>query len=156
MTLGFARLNNILGQNSNSCKYTWDGSNVALSSNQFDRATYLNGKFNKLSQKSSVLTKEEVREVIANIAKENEQLLNQIASVFGEEFQKLDAQFDFLLMAAFALKEHSQQLRSSQRNIERTRQADTWMCASEVNALMNLVNNRVSATDTRKFIQRDR
>lgn len=152
MTLGFARLNNILGQNNNSCKYTWDGSDVALTINQFDRATYLNGKFNKLNSKASSLSSESIREVIEHISCENEALLNQIGSVFGEEFQKLDAQFDFLLLAAFALKDHNEQLRSSQRNIERTRQTDTWMCASEVNALMNLVSKRVSTTNARKFV----
>lgn len=156
MTLGFARLNNILGQNSNSCKYTWDGSDVALTINQFDRAIYLNGKYNKLAKKESNLTNEAIREVVDNISAENEVLLNQIACVVGEEFQKLDAQFDFLLLAAFALKEHTEQLRSSNRNIQRTRQNDTWMSAGEVNALMSLVNKRVSTTDSRKFVQRDR
>ena len=110
MTLGFARLNSILGQNDNSCKYSWEGGNVALTINQFDRAAYLNSKFNRLSKKPSMLNTESIREVIKQISIENEALLNQIGSVFGEDFQKLDAQFDFLLLAAFALSQHKQQM----------------------------------------------
>ena len=154
IALGFARLNNILGQSSQICKYDWDGGNVEVSLNQFDKAAYLNAKIAKLEKKESVLSRGQKCEVVDRIARENNLLLNDLANSHGAQFQQLDAQFDFLLLAAFALTEHSHQLSSSMRNIERTREASnsSWMSASEVRALMALTGSRTVATNSRKFV----
>lgn len=155
MTLGFARLNNILGQATVACKYNWDGGDVALTLEQFDLAAYLNSKLRKLENKDSVLSTEQRREIVARISEENGSLLAEIASSFGANYLQLDAQFNFLLMAAFALAEHKEQLSQSRRNIELTRQSNnSWMSGPDVRALLELTSKRNPATDSRKFVQR--
>jgi len=155
----FARLNNVLGNNTPPIPYCWSGSEVFLQAEEkFDEHVYLNSKLNTLMERQTALSEESIRALFQQVIEHNLNVLYDLHNCQKELFVQYDAKFNLLLEAAFSHAENEQNLRFSRENIKNSLQiTDGWMDLTAVNNLVRL-NSPIPkpTTDLNKFVPKNR